>query len=156
MPRKSAAAKAAETRLHDVSGGRPAPPSDLSPEAAEIWNDVVSGMPRGWFDAGAAQLLRRVVIQTALRRIEDKLAEFDEMGQSCSKPALDMLERHAKLSRILAVLLKELRLSPKARYTPERSAVAQRRASALAAKPWEIRATNGHGAEEDDELDWPN
>ena len=105
-------------------------------------------MPPKWFDAGAQQILRRAVISAgSLRKIEVRLAEID----AADDEAIDLMERYAKLARAFTNLCHALRISPKSRYVPEKSAAAARRANALAAKPWEIL---GPQDSEEETSDW--
>lgn len=55
MPRESSEEKAAEYIRPDAS--HPEPPADLSPEAADLWNDIVLDRPANFFRPGAQQLL---------------------------------------------------------------------------------------------------
>jgi hypothetical protein len=49
-------------------------PTDLSPRAAKIWDEVVASKPSGWFDAGSAELLHSFCEVSA--HIEALLAEL--------------------------------------------------------------------------------
>lgn len=135
MPRKSAADLTVVpigTAVHRLS----APPSLLREEAV-IWDAVVQTKPADWFQADSAPILmeycRAVVMADRLAiLIEASLCGDNEDGPSL-KDLLKM--RDAESRRIMSCGTK-LRLTQQARYTPQASATADRKAGKVAL-PWQ-------------------
>lgn len=117
---------------------RPAPPVDLSPEGAELWQAIVNANPADLFTPGSApllvQLCRHVI---AARRVAGWLARIE-----ASEEALDealwfkLLDRQDRESKAIAALATRLRLTPQSRYTPHGAAAAGKRTRTGLA-PWE-------------------
>ena len=111
------------------------PPSDLTPEQARIWQDVVDAKPVDWFSEDTAPLLTEycraaAMCQTLAIMVEAAIAggEVKELG--------DVLRLRDMESRRLTSIGTKLRLTNQSRYTPQASATAAKRVAG-GKKPWE-------------------
>ncbi|MCA3488299.1 MAG: hypothetical protein IOD05_01975 [Rhodobacter sp.] len=117
---------------------RPAPPPDLTGEAAEAFVAIVNGNPAALIGPGSvpllAQLCRHVV---AARRVAGWLARIEgEDGELDADLWLRLLARQEAESKVIAALATRLRLTPQSRYTAHGAATAARKARTGPA-PWE-------------------
>ena len=92
--------------------GRLAPPSELSPVEARIWQDVLDALPGHFVGPGGdSQVLRRVAAEGALAEdMERRLRELLTAGTPEAQKELAALTvTHTALSKSLAFLLGALR-----------------------------------------------
>lgn len=127
MPRRSAADLTVVPigpAVHRLS----APPS-LIPEEAKVWDDVVATKPADWFQADSAPILaeycRAVVMAARLSLMIELVLAGDDEKLATLKDLLKM--RDAESRRVMTCGTK-LRLTQQARYTPQASATADRKA----------------------------
>lgn len=109
MPRISAEARSAGA--YRAGGKPPAPPRDISPEAAKVWREIANGKPVGWFDAGSLVLLRQYCETTVeARRFAALLAgEFDSLDDR-----IEVGKHIVRLNGNLTTMATKLRLSVQA------------------------------------------
>jgi hypothetical protein len=62
---------AVELTLMRPAAGRPEPPTDLDPDEAQIWVDVIDSLPSHWIDPAGQLLLRGIVAQAAIARRQE-------------------------------------------------------------------------------------
>ena len=83
-------------------------------------------------------VLRRLCAQAAiLERQEARLRALRAQGQDISKEFDKLTAAHGMTAKAVAILMRELRATPLARYTARASAPAA--ADVPKARPWEIR-----------------
>jgi hypothetical protein len=125
-----------------VSNLPPEPPYSLqSDEAAEVWREVVSAMPSGWFPPETLELLatycRHVVTARFLSREVDRY-QFDwlkiEGGIERLNKLTAMRERE---SRAMMSAARALRLTNQSRFRPDAAASARQKPSAGSHRPWD-------------------
>lgn len=132
MPRKSAASLSIVPRVSGAAGVDE--PVDLSPAERELWRGIVASKPAEWFGPDSVPVLKEYV-RAAL--MCDRLAEVVERALGSGdpdqiKPALDMRDKESRRAVTLAT---KLRLTQQSRYTPDKAAVADKRASGK--RPWQ-------------------
>jgi hypothetical protein len=109
---------------------RPEPPDRLSPEEAELWRSIVSGMRADWFGAAAQPLLGIYVFELATaERIAAELR-----GLKVTDPQFKRLRTmFSQASRQAALLASRLRLTPRA----NRESIRDGRVAYSGRPPWE-------------------
>ncbi len=138
MARKSAAELSVVpigTALHRLSS----PPS-LTSEEAEVWDAVVSTKPADWFQADSAPVLEEYCKAVVMARFLSYQIEAAKVSSGDEGSDLATFEKLLRLrdmesKRVLAAGTK-LRLTQQARYTPQASATADRKAGKTAL-PWQ-------------------
>jgi phage terminase small subunit len=117
---------------------RPRPPSDLSPEQATEWKEVIARLPAGWIsrenEAILTQYCRHIV---AARRIA-QLITHAEGGKEFTIAGYDrLLKMQERESRACASLAVKLRLAPSTRLRAETAArmIAH---NPNGPKPWDV------------------
>lgn len=118
--RKSAASI---TVVHG-EGPRLAPPGDLSPAEAQLWQRIVSGFPGGHFSAGDGVLLREFV-RTAAILLPDVNARIQEEGIDGKYLAL-----RSMLNKEVMTLAAKLRLNVSARVRGDSASLKKKAAPA--------------------------
>ena len=119
-------------------GGRPPPPPELDAIEARIWRAVVDALPAFWIDPAGEQVLRRLCAQAAiLERREARLRALRAQGYDIGEEAAKLTAAHGTTAKAVAILLRELRATPLARFTARASAAAAADVPKL--RPWEIR-----------------
>ena len=133
MARKSAAELSVVpigSAIHRLS----APPSLIKEEAA-IWDDVVATKPADWFQADSAPILSEYCRAVVMAERLSYMIQSCMMGEVEDGPSLkDLLKMRDAESRRVMTCGTKLRLTQQARYTPQASATADRRAGK--ALPW--------------------
>jgi len=136
MPRKSTASLSvipSGPAVHRLS----APPS-LTDSEADVWDAVVSTKPADWFQADSAPVLEEYCKAVAMCRFLSFQIEAAKTSSGDEKADMKTFEtllrlRDMESKRVLSAGTK-LRLTQQARYTPQASATADRKAGK--ALPW--------------------
>lgn len=137
MAKKSAASLSVVAPVN--IGARLLAPKFLAARQKEIWKDIVTAKPAGWFDCCNAPLLSGYVSAIASHEILALRAQGIEAtllhGEGDLKTLNKihgMIERQARLMQTLAT---KLRLTQQSRYTPATAAVAAGKAAGR--RPWD-------------------
>jgi hypothetical protein len=122
-----------------IHGQRLAPPASLGADEVETWRSIVASMPHDWFNtchfllrclvahvANAETLSVAVAKMRATKDVRKNIQEFNRV--------LSMLHRETQM---ITNLSQRLRLTPKAKYTMERSQ--NLKSDTPLSRPWEIR-----------------
>ena len=122
-----------------IPGQRLAPPASLGVDEVETWRSIVASMPSDWFNtchfllrclvahiANAETLSVAVAQIRATKDVRKNIQEFNRV--------LSMLNRETQM---ITNLSQRLRLTPKAKYTMERSQ--NLKSDTPLSRPWEIR-----------------
>jgi hypothetical protein len=133
-----------------IPAQRPEPPEDLEPEEAKgEWRRIVARMPAEWFTTENMPLLGELCAHIAFAK--EVRGEIKAVKQACAAEGkrwgLDV-EWRAKVSGLLAEhrfqtqriekLSAALRLTNKARYSPEKAHDEREKVAAMAGhRPWE-------------------
>ena len=108
------------------------PPQTLTPCQAAIWREIVATKPSEWFKADCAPILEAYC--KAITHYRDLVTLLDtppaDMGDH-----LKLLEATGKQARLMGEMASKLRLTPQARYTPDRASTASKK-GAVSTKPW--------------------
>lgn len=120
--RKRGRKSAAELSIVRVSvdGYRPGPPADLREPEVQIWRDIVSSVPSGWFNRSNEPLLaaycRHVATGNRLTKLVDEIAPSQESEVLTRwNKLLGMRERESKAALSLA---RAMRLTQQAQMHP--------------------------------------
>jgi hypothetical protein len=104
MPRMSAEARGAS--VYQAGGEAPSVPSELTPQEAAIWREVVDSKPVDWFDGGSLGLLRQYCSTMAQARL------VAEHLRTCSwEDAVYLEKRLTVLNTSCTMLATKLRIS---------------------------------------------
>jgi hypothetical protein len=117
---------------------KPPPPtfSNMPAKEAAICRQIVDAMPHGWFNPTNEPLLRALC--SSMVTFEAANAELKAAFKTDHWAKIDKWSRvRAHASRTVGDMSQKLRLTPKARLTPEKAAV--RRALNSTTRPWEVR-----------------
>lgn len=121
---------------------RPSPPSDLTPEQAKIWREIVASEPADFFGTAALQAMladycrHRSSIDAVTSIINTFKPEWLKASEG-AKRYKELLRMREMETRAAASLATKLRLTNQSRYTPQAAATASRNA-AKGMKPWEV------------------
>src|SRR5690625_4659134 len=117
---------------------RPDAPVELTPEQADVWNEVVDALPADWFPAETHPLL----IQYCRNTIEARrIAQL--IDQECAREELDvatyaaLLRMQARETTALKSIASSMRLSQQSSRRAGNSATAKK--SRTVTGPWEVR-----------------
>ena len=135
--RKSGAALA--VRGGDVEAiERPAAPLDLTPEQADVWVDIVNGLPADWFRRETWPLLVQYCRHTTAAR---RIAQLIDAANSRDEIDLgELKELHGMQARetaALKALAASMRLSQQATRSEAGAAGAKSRSLPTIKRPWE-------------------
>ena len=135
--RKSAAEIAVIGRNGVAATHRPEPLPELTDEQCEVWRWIVAGYAADRFDRGAQPLLANFCRHVVASRRIAQLIEQAESAETFDVEAWnDLLKAQERQSARMEGLATKLRITPQARYTPQRAATVDGKATA-ARKPWE-------------------
>jgi len=113
--------------------GRPEPPKDMPPDEAQVWSTIIASMPDNWFTT-SYHILRCLCVHVATAQaIAAQIAVARGQGKAMDK----LTALYGRETRMILTHSQLLRLTPKARYTMERST--NIKALVPTSKPWEIR-----------------
>lgn len=133
MSKKSAAALSVVpigSSVHRLSA-----PSSLIKEEAAVWDDVVATKPADWFQADSAPILAEYCRAVVMSERLSYMIQASMLGEVEDGPSLkDLLKMRDAESRRVMTCGTKLRLTQQARYTPQASATADRKAGK--ALPW--------------------
>src|SRR5258708_17438898 len=129
---------AVELTLMRPTAGRPEPPTDLDPDEARIWNDVIDSLPAHWMDRPGQLLLRGIVAQVAIARRQEARLRRLQAGSNDDADADGLAIAHAQLMKTIARLLTDLRATPRSRMPSRAAGVDFTRSTSE--RPWEYRA----------------
>jgi|SRR5215831_14823919 len=111
---------------------RPAPPSYLSDDEAEVWRSIVGSMPPNWFGPETwpmlCQLCAHTITSRELRRRLHRTFKHPSEMQA-------LLKMNKDESKIIAELSHKLRLTPASRKNSRRAEVEHRHGATK--RPWE-------------------
>jgi len=115
---------------------RPDAPVELTPEQADVWNEVVDALPADWFPAETHPLL----IQYCRHTIEARrIAQL--IDQECAREELDvatyaaLLRMQARETTALKSMASSMRLSQQSSRRDDNSATAKKNRTVT--RPWE-------------------
>src|SRR5690625_1694999 len=115
---------------------RPDAPGELTPEQADVWNEVVDALPADWFPAETHPLL----IQYCRHTIEARrIAQL--IDQECAREELDvatyaaLLRMQARETTALKSMASSMRLSQQSSRRDDNSATAKKNRTVT--RPWE-------------------
>src|SRR5690625_3208576 len=115
---------------------RPDAPVELTPEQADVWNEVVDALPADWFPAETHPLL----IQYCRHTIEARrIAQL--IDQECAREELDvatyaaLLRIQARETTALKSMASSMRLSQQSSRRDDNSATAKKNRTVT--RPWE-------------------
>ena len=114
----------------------PDPPEKFSEAEKAAWMEVVGSMPGDWLRLECRILLRQLCCHMMLvDELDDRIRELVARRASHEeiKPLADMRRDE---STIIGQIASKLRLTPQARYWPQKGIAAERRA---AARPWAMK-----------------
>lgn len=146
--RKSAAQRSVENivKLKVFDGGgapqeRAAPPSDLTPRQAEIWQAIVRDEPVDFFSTNATQMMLKALVQAveSLEIVQATINMFEPSWLKSGNGAKRYHEYIKSRSLCMADVAKyttKLRLTNQARYTPKAAGTASNN-TLKGNKPWE-------------------
>jgi len=118
------------TAVHRLS-----PPPSLIKEEAAVWEDVVATKPADWFQADSAPILAEYCRAVVMSERLSYMIQASMLGEVEDGPSLkDLLKMRDAESRRVMTCGTKLRLTQQARYTPQASATADRKAGK--ALPW--------------------
>jgi|SRR6185369_5504318 len=141
-PRRSPRQKAAAFAVLDggLSGRRPDPPPELTPEQAEIWRKTVADQPADLFKTYAThELLKNFCCHCEMAdKINRQINTFqgDWMRSKDGRDWLrDVLKLRMNETRQMSLIATRLRMTNQSRYTPQAAATAARNSATV--RPWE-------------------
>ena len=115
---------------------RPDAPVELTPEQADVWNEVVDALPADWFPAETHSLLVQYCRHTVEAR---RIAQL--IDQECARPDLDvatyaaLLRLQARETTALKSMASSMRLSQQSSRRDDNSATAKKNRTVR--RPWE-------------------
>jgi len=115
--------------------GRPEPPKDMPPDEAQVWTAIIASMPDAWFNT-CFHVLRCLCVHVA--NAQAIATQLNAARESDDRKAFDkLMAMYGRETRMVLTHSQLLRLTPKARYTQERST--NLKALVPTSRPWEIR-----------------
>ena len=118
---------------------RPQPPSELTPDQAEEWREIVASLPVDWFSRAVWPLLMQYVRHVCNARHIAGLIEAHDVDTGDRSALLRfnrLLGMQERQSGTLAGLATRMRLTNQSRYTA-RSAGSRAKGGTSAKKLWE-------------------
>ena len=117
--------------------GRPQPPEDMPADEAQTWRAIVAAMPDNWFST-SYHVLRCLCVHVANAAAIARA--LDAARDDGDRKLFDKLTAmYGRETRAIMTHSQLLRLTPKARYTMERST--NIKGLVPTSKPWDIRSS---------------
>ncbi|KPP81852.1 MAG: hypothetical protein HLUCCO07_16790 [Rhodobacteraceae bacterium HLUCCO07] len=110
----------------------------LRDEEAEVWQAVVESLPADWITPGSAPVLAAYCRATvSARRLGMLIAQEEASPEYDADRHLQFIRAHSQIAATIKTLATSLRLTPQARYTPQRAGTQAGRTGS-GKKPWEV------------------